>query len=83
MIGGTLVVVTGITPMFLIPLFPIAVCYLFLQVYFTRTRRQVKRLESIAKSPIYSHFSETIVGASTIRAFKQEERFFKESDFIK
>ena len=46
--------------------------YVFLQVYFTRTRRQVTRLQAIAKSPIFSHFSETINGAATIRAFNQQ-----------
>jgi len=80
MIIGTLTVVTGTTPLFLAPLVPISICYGFLQVYFTRTRRQVKRLESIAKSPIFSHFSETIMGAPTIRAFGQQNRFFMESE---
>ena len=80
MILGTFVVVTGVTPWFLVALLPISICYCFLQVYFTRTRRQVTRLQSIAKSPIFSHFSETINGASIIRAFNQQERFFAESE---
>jgi len=80
MILGTLVVVIGVTPYFLVPLVPITICYGFLQVYFTRTRRQVVRLQSISKSPIFSHFSETINGATTIRAFNQQERFFQESE---
>ena len=57
MILGTLVVVTGVTPYFLLPLLPVGVCYIFLQIYFTRTRRQVTRLQAIAKSPIFSHFT--------------------------
>ena len=80
MIGGTFFVVTVVTPYFLIPLGPILVVYFFLQIYFTRTRRQVKRLESIAKSPIFSHFTETIQGATTIRAFDQQDRFFQENE---
>ena len=95
MILGTFVVITGVTPYFLVPVLPIGVCYVFLQVcavlysctvpyctelyyyvflqvYFTRTRRQVTRLQAIAKSPIFSHFSETINGAATIRAFNQQ-----------
>ena len=76
MISGTFFVVSIVTPYFLIPLGPILIIYFFLQgeqimkllllqlyscpVYFTRTRRQVKRLESIAKSPIFSHFTESI-----------------------
>ena len=80
MILGTFVVVTGVTPWFLVPVVPIGICYVFLQRYFTKTRRQVTRLQAIAKSPIFSHFSETINGAATIRAFNQQNRFFEESD---
>merc|ERR1712032_1651455 len=80
MISGTFFVVSIVTPYFLIPLGPILIVYFFLQVYFTRTRRQVKRLESIAKSPIFSHFTESIQGATTIRAFNQQQRFFTENE---
>merc|ERR1712079_154849 len=80
MISGTFFVVSIVTPYFLIPLGPILIIYFFLQVYFTRTRRQVKRLESIAKSPIFSHFTESIQGATTIRAFNQQQRFFTENE---
>ena len=80
MILGTLSVVTTVTPYILVPLVPVSVGYVFLQIYFTRTRRQVTRLQSIAKSPIFSHFSETINGAATIRAYQQQNRFFQESE---
>ena len=31
------------------------------------------------RSPIYSHFLETINGASTIRAFSQQQRFIRDN----
>lgn len=37
--------------------------------------RELQRIESITYSPIISHFSETIEGVTTIRAFQQEHRF--------
>ena len=40
----------------------------------------MQRLQSVNKSPIISHFSETVAGAPTIRAFKQQGRFIQESE---
>ena len=41
--------------------------------------RQLKRHEANTKGPIYSHFSETIAGCTTIRAFGKTEVFETES----
>ena len=40
------------------------------------TARELQRLESVTRSPIFSHFGETLEGASTIRAFRAEGQFF-------
>ena len=53
--------------------------YLLQHVY-VATSRQLKRLESVSRSPIYSHFGETITGASTIRAYDKEKQFILESE---
>lgn len=49
--------------------------FYFLQKFYVSTARQVKRLESISRSPIYSHFGETVSGATTIRAYAKTRSF--------
>ena len=39
------------------------------------TSRELKRLSSVALSPIYTHFHETLSGLTTIRAFRQVDQF--------
>ena len=46
-----------------------------IQRIFVNTTRQLKRIESVAKSPIYAHFGESVHGASTIRAYRHKEWF--------
>jgi len=42
---------------------------------FANIQQDLKRLESVSRSPIFSSLSETLVGLETIRAYGASERF--------
>jgi len=50
----------------------------FLTLLFTCPTRPLF-LQPSSRSPIYSHFSETVAGVTTVRAFGAQERFIDES----
>ena len=77
---GVIAVISYSTPLFLTVFLPIFAVYFVVQRYYIATSRQLKRLESIKKSPIFSHFTESVSGAATIRAFEQQSRFCAESE---
>ena len=43
--------------------------------FYMRTSRELTRLESISRSPMLNHFTETLSGAKFIRVFKQTDYF--------
>lgn len=53
-----------------------------LQKFYLRTSRQIRLLDLEAKSPIYSHFIQTLQGLTTIRAFKWEESSRTENNML-
>ena len=76
---GILVLIAYSTPLFLVFMVPVSILYWVLQKFYIGSSRQICRLDSITKSPVFSHFAETIVGAPTIRAFGATDRFMVES----
>eukprot|EP00005_Dracoamoeba_jomungandri_P014183 CAMPEP_0174262580 /NCGR_PEP_ID=MMETSP0439-20130205/13739_1 /TAXON_ID=0 /ORGANISM="Stereomyxa ramosa, Strain Chinc5" /LENGTH=1412 /DNA_ID=CAMNT_0015347351 /DNA_START=291 /DNA_END=4529 /DNA_ORIENTATION=- len=77
---GIIVVISTVTPFFLCALIPLGWLYFTMQQYYIRSSREMKRLDSISRSPIYAHFSETLAGVSTIRAFNRQEQFIVENE---
>lgn len=77
---STMIVIVSSTPLFAVVIIPLAFIYFFVQRFYVATSRQLKRLESVSRSPVYSHFSETITGASIIRAYGRQGSFVQLSD---
>ncbi|XP_038033035.2 ATP-binding cassette sub-family C member 10 isoform X2 [Anas platyrhynchos] len=72
---GMLVIITYGLPWIGLVLLPLAALYFSIQRYYRRTSRELKRLYNLTLSPIYTHFSETLSGLSSIRAMRAAERF--------
>ncbi|XP_041517852.1 ATP-binding cassette sub-family C member 2 [Microtus oregoni] len=77
---STLVMICMATPIFAVVIIPLGIIYVSVQVFYVATSRQLKRLDSVTRSPIYSHFSETVSGLPVIRAFQHQQRFLTNSE---
>uniref|UniRef100_A0A3B4YWW6 Cystic fibrosis transmembrane conductance regulator n=1 Tax=Seriola lalandi dorsalis TaxID=1841481 RepID=A0A3B4YWW6_SERLL len=77
---GVIAVAASVIPWILIPVVPLLLVFLYLRRYFLQTSRDIKRLESTTRSPVFSHLSSSLQGLWTIRAFGAEERFQKTFD---
>ncbi|CAA93309.3 ATP-binding cassette transporter abc2 [Schizosaccharomyces pombe] len=75
-----LAVICYSSPMFMILIVPLFFLYRYNQVYYTQTSRELKRLDSVTRSPLYAHFQESLGGLSTIRAYDMEDTFISEND---
>ncbi|KAM6464845.1 ATP-binding cassette sub-family C member 8 isoform 1-T1 [Liasis olivaceus] len=72
---SALAVISYVTPVFLIALVPLAIICYFIQKYFRVASRDLQQLDDSTQLPLLSHFSETVEGLTTIRAFRYESRF--------
>ena len=73
---GSLVIIGIVNPWVLLILIPLLPAFWWLRRFYLRSSRQLKRLESVTRSPVYALFSSSLNGGlSTIRAFNVQDDF--------
>ncbi|RCK60461.1 Multiple drug resistance-associated protein-like transporter 1 [Candida viswanathii] len=72
-------IILALLPPMLLIIVGLLFVYNYFRVRFVPTIRELKRLESIAKSPVLATIQESINGVDTIKAFHQRDRFIHKS----
>jgi ATP-binding cassette subfamily C (CFTR/MRP) protein 4 len=69
MVLGAVVVVCIGSPSITLILIPIVPIFLYLRMYFVKSSRELKRLDALHRSPLFSHIAESLDGLTTLRAY--------------
>ncbi|CEG65978.1 hypothetical protein RMATCC62417_02643 [Rhizopus microsporus] len=75
---SSIITVSTVLPIFVVPLLVVAFFNIWIGVMFVSASREFKRMDSVTRSPLFSHFTETIVGVTTIRAFGATRQFMQQ-----
>ena len=72
---ASILVPTVSNPWLLLCVVPITLFAMLISRYYLKTSRELKRLESVCRSPVFSHISETLDGLETIRTRGHQKDF--------
>lgn len=72
-------IIVYVTPPFAVPVVPVLWLYKSIQERYIAASRELKRLDSVARSPVFAYFGETVQGLATIRAFSRQDEFSMQS----
>uniref|UniRef100_A0A6V7QY80 ABC-type xenobiotic transporter n=1 Tax=Ananas comosus var. bracteatus TaxID=296719 RepID=A0A6V7QY80_ANACO len=71
---STFVLIGIVSTISLWAIMPLLILFYAAYLYYQATAREVKRLDSITRSPVYAQFGEALNGLPTIRAYKAYDR---------
>ncbi|XP_072177741.1 ATP-binding cassette sub-family C member 9-like [Diadema setosum] len=77
MVLAVFAVIISVEVFFIFFIIPVGIVFFILAVYYVTTSRELQRCESVTRSPVFAHFSETLNGLPTIRSFGDQKRFFQ------
>jgi len=79
---GIVIIICIVTPIIIAPFAVVAIGYIYTERAYRNCGRELKRIESLARSPLYAHFAETLTALSTIRAYRMQNVFLS-SHFVR
>ncbi|WWC88113.1 uncharacterized protein L201_003017 [Kwoniella dendrophila CBS 6074] len=77
---GTVAVIAYGAPFVLLVFIPLGLLYRMVMRYYLATSRELKRLDAVSRSPIFSFFGETLSGLPVIRGYGQKSRFIANNE---
>ncbi|KAK0189837.1 ABC protein [Armillaria mellea] len=78
---GAVILITVLEHYFIIIVFIIAFGYHYVASFYRASAREMKRLDATLRSVLYAHFSESLTGLPTIRAYREIPRFVNDNGF--
>ena len=78
---GAFITIGAVLPWFFVVLGPILWYYYKVQSWYRPLSRDVQRVESASRSPIFASFSEAVSGVMTVRAFGMEKELQNKCDY--
>lgn len=72
-----LICIVLVAPWFIVPALLVGYGTIYYTLKFVNAARDCKRIESVSKSPLFSHFTETVAGITSIRAFGATKEFLQ------
>lgn len=77
---GAIVLAVYASPFIILALLPLSLLFGLLARRLARTQRELKRFDAMSRSPLFSHFNETLAGLASIRTFRLTTEFLRENE---
>ena len=78
LVSASIIIPTVMNPWLFFVLVPLIVAVIYFSTYYLKTSRELMRLASICRSPVFSKISETLDGLDTIRTRGRQSDFVEE-----
>jgi ABC-type multidrug transport system fused ATPase/permease subunit len=72
----SLFVIAFVSPTFMLLMIPLMAAFVLVFQQFLPASRNLKRLETVSLSPLYTIFGEVLAGITSVRAFRSQEFFY-------
>ncbi|KAJ3361176.1 hypothetical protein GGF32_007731 [Allomyces javanicus] len=71
-----IITVAMAVPYVLLAIAPIVVIFVYLRRQYVEANRQVRRMEALSRSPVYSHVVDSVEGIATVTALRRQPQYF-------